>query len=142
MSPPDRFPRSKNFLTDDEDRHRLTVDLRAERGLMELLFTSHENIPVLQVTGDIDMATAPGFDAALEKHSDGFRSPLLIDLTGCPFMDSGALNVLLQAVRRLAGPAWLGVVGANTNLLRVFEIVALTSDPRFRVLKDLSEVAV
>ena len=67
--------------------------------------------------------------------------PIVIDLTDCPFLDSGALNVLLQAVRRLSGEAWLGVVGANRNLRRVFEIVALTADPRFRVFDDLAQAA-
>jgi anti-sigma B factor antagonist len=109
---------------------------------MDISLSSHLGIPVLRVVGDIDMATAPRFDAALEEHSDGFRSPVLLDLSGCPFVDSGALNVLLQAVRRLGGSAWLGVVGANRNLMRVFEIVALTTDPRFRVFGDLSEVPV
>jgi anti-sigma B factor antagonist len=109
---------------------------------MEISLSSHQRIPVLHVTGDIDMATAPRFDAALEEHSDGFRSPVLIDLSGCAFLDSGALNVLLQAVRRLGTESWLGVVGANRNLRRVFEIVALTVDPRFRILENLSEVVV
>ena len=108
---------------------------------MEISLTSHGNIPVLRVTGDIDMATASRFETALEEHSLGFASPVLLDLSGCPFLDSGALNVLLQAVRRLGQTAFIGVVGANRNLLRVFEIVALTADPRFRVLGDLSEVA-
>jgi anti-sigma B factor antagonist len=106
---------------------------------MDISLTSHKDVPVLRVTGDIDMATALQFDSALEEHSHGFRSPLVLDLSGCPFLDSGALNVLLQAVRRLGDSAWLGVVGANRNLLRVFEIVALTADPRFRVLGDVSE---
>jgi anti-anti-sigma factor len=109
---------------------------------MEIFLDSHEDIPVLRVKGDIDMGTAPQFDAALKEHSGDFRSPLLIDLGECAFMDSGALNVMLQAVRRLDGEAWLGVVGANRNLRRVFDIVALSSDPRFRMLEDLSQAIV
>ena len=105
---------------------------------MELSLTTQADLPVLRVTGDVDMATVRGFDAALEEYSGGFRSPLVIALTECPFLDSGGLNVLLQAVRRLEGPAWIGVLGASRNLLRVFDIVALTADPRFRVLDDLS----
>jgi anti-anti-sigma factor len=106
---------------------------------MEIILNSHENIPVLRVKGDIDMGTSPRFDAALKEQSGDFRSPLLIDLSECAFMDSGALNVLLQAVRRLDGNAWLGVVGANRNLRRVFDIVALPADPRFRLFEDLSQ---
>ena len=48
--------------------------------------------------------------------------------------------MLLQAVRHLNGGAWLGVVGPNRNLRRVFDIVGLTSDPRFRLLDDLSDL--
>ena len=105
---------------------------------MDLSVSVHETIPVLHVDGDIDMATAPELAAAIESHSGGHHSPLLIDLTGCPFLDSGGLNVLLQAVRQMDGQSWLGVIGPSHNLRRVLEIVGLTSDPRFRLLDDLS----
>jgi anti-sigma B factor antagonist len=103
---------------------------------MEISLTSRDCIPVLRVSGDIDMATAPLFDAALEEHSGGFRSPVFVDLTECPFLDSGGLNVLLEAMRRLDEPAWLGVIGASRNLRRVFDIVALSADPRFHLVDD------
>jgi anti-anti-sigma factor len=109
---------------------------------MDITLTSRGSIPMLRVAGDIDMVSAPEFEIALEKYSDGFQSPLLVDLSECLFLDSGALNVLLQAVRRLDPPAWLGVTGANRNILRVFEIVALTADPRFRVLDSISDAGV
>jgi anti-sigma B factor antagonist len=108
---------------------------------MELSVSSYESVPVLHVDGDVDMATASALQAALETRTGGFRSPLVLDLGGCSFMDSGGLNVLLQAVRQLDGHAWLGVLGANRNLRRVFEIVGLTSDTRFRLMDDLSELS-
>jgi anti-anti-sigma factor len=107
---------------------------------MQISMTSHESIPVLRVEGDVDMATASSFEAAVNEHSNEYRSPLLLDLTDCPFIDSGGLNVLLQAVRHLEDSAWLGVVGANGNLRRVFEIVGLTSTSQFRVFDDLAAV--
>jgi anti-anti-sigma factor len=107
---------------------------------MDLSVSLHNSIPVLQVDGDIDMATASELAAALEWHSGSCHSSVLIDLTRCPFLDSGGLNVLLQAVRRMEGLSWLGVVGPNRNLRRVFEIIGLASDPRFRLLDDLSEI--
>jgi len=108
---------------------------------MELSISSHENIPVLSVDGDIDVASAPTLEAAVESQSDSYQVPVLLDLTQCAFIDSGGLNVLLQAVRHLNGHGWLGILGANRNLRRVFEIVGLTSDPRFRLLDDLLEVS-
>jgi anti-anti-sigma factor len=105
---------------------------------VDLSVSVHETIPVLRVDGDVDMATAPEFAAAVESHSGGYHSPLLIDLTGCPFLDSGGLNVLLQAVRQMDEQSWLGVIGPSRDLRRVFEIVGLASDPRFRLLDDPS----
>jgi anti-anti-sigma factor len=109
---------------------------------MNISVSSHESIPVLHVDGDVDMATASSFEAAVNQHTHAYRSPVLLDLTECPFIDSGGLNVLLQAVRYLTDSGWLGVVGANTNIRRVFDIVGLTSTSRFRVFDDLSAVSI
>jgi anti-anti-sigma factor len=111
-----------------------------EDGGLQISHSSHGAIPILCVTGDIDMAGAPLLEAAVGNGSQTYNSPLLIDLTRCPFIDSGGLNVLFQAVRRMDGTAWLGAVGANANLRRLFETVGLTTLPRFRVLDDLSDV--
>jgi anti-anti-sigma factor len=108
---------------------------------MDLSVSSHESITVLHVDGDIDMASAPALESSIESRSDSYQSPVLLDLTLCPFMDSGGLNVLLQAVRQFDGHGWIGVLGANRNLRRVFEIVGLTADPRFRLLEDLSDLS-
>jgi anti-sigma B factor antagonist len=111
-----------------------------ERGCMDLSASSHGTTSVLRVDGDVDVASAPEFAAAIEMHSGGYRSTLLVDLSACTFIDSGGLNVLLQAVRQLDAGVWLGVMGPNRNLRRVFDIVGLTSDPRFRLLDDLSDL--
>jgi anti-sigma B factor antagonist len=117
------------------------MSLMAERGGMDLAVSSHESIPVLRVTGDIDMASAPALAAALEQNTANYRSPVLLDLTECSFVDSGGLNVLLQTVRQFDLQAWLGVLGANRNLRRIFEIVGLASDDRFQILDDLPSLS-
>jgi anti-anti-sigma factor len=82
------------------------------------------------------MAGAPALAAAVEQGSDNYCSSLVIDLTECPFIDSGGLNVLLQAIRRLDETTWLGLVGANADLRRVFEIIGLASAPALRLLDE------
>jgi anti-anti-sigma factor len=104
---------------------------------MQISVSSHESIPVLCIKGDLDIASAPGFETAVSEHSNLYQSPLTLDLSECTFIDSGGLNVLLQTIRRLDDLAWLGVAGANDNLRRVFDIVGLTAIPRFRLLDDL-----
>jgi anti-anti-sigma factor len=68
---------------------------------------------------------------------DGFR--LLFDLSECPYLDSGGLSVLLFAFRQVRNRGWIGVIEANRNILRLFEITGLSDSPGFRVFADSSE---
>jgi anti-anti-sigma factor len=90
------------------------------------------------VAGEIDMATAPRLEEAMTASSQGHRCAFLLDLSECPFVDSGGLSVLFQTVRKLDESAWLGVVGADANLRRIFQIVGLTSVPKFLMFDDLA----
>jgi anti-anti-sigma factor len=93
--------------------------------------------PLLEIEGDIDHSSAAAFeravDEALEKHP-----AVLIDLTKCPYLDSGGLAVLLFATRRLDADGWIGVIGSSPNLLRLFEVVGLTANPAFRLFDEVS----
>jgi anti-anti-sigma factor len=107
---------------------------------MRLSVSRDHGLPVLSVAGDLDAAGVHSFAAALDTCSDAYRSSVVIDLTDCAFIDSGGLNVLFQTVRRLDGTAWLGLVGANADLRRVFETVRLTSAPSLRLFDGSSDV--
>jgi len=52
-------------------------------------------------------------------------------------MDSGGLSVLLSLLRRTGSVGFIGVISPCPDLLRIFEIVGLTSDPSFRVFSDV-----
>ena len=66
---------------------------------------------------------------------------LLLDLTNCPYLDSGGLGVILSTVRRQRGSGWLGVINPNANLVRLFQIVGLGGEMGFRIFTDLSDVS-
>jgi anti-anti-sigma factor len=108
--------------------------------IVEIAASSYEGIPLLRVSGELDVVSAPALQRTINSCLDDRAPGLLLDLTECPFIDSGGLSVFLTTVRDLTPERWLGVVGASPNLLRVFTIVGLDSDPRFRVFDDLSEV--
>jgi anti-anti-sigma factor len=108
---------------------------------MEVLETSLSGIPLLQVVGDVDHYTSRLLDAAAHEAfaHDGGR--LIFDFSGCPYLDSGGVGVLLSLIKTVRDIGWVGVIGASQNLLRVFEIVGLLSEPRFRVFANEMEAS-
>ncbi len=82
---------------------------------------------VVQVTGEIDVYTAPLLREELASLIDAEHRELLVDLTGVGFMDSTGLGVLvgaLKKVRTLGGD--LQLVISSEKVLKVFRITALT----------------
>ncbi len=79
---------------------------------------------VVRVHGDLDMATAPGLEEALEGADVSKR--IVIDLSGCTFLDSSAVRALV-ATARAAEPAGgdVALVTRDPGILRVLEIASL-----------------
>ena len=79
--------------------------------------------PVVSVTGELDLATAPVLEEALLGVSDHGKAAVTVDLTGCGFIDLRGLHVLLDARARLVrSNRALVLVTGNPTLLRVFKI--------------------
>lgn len=76
---------------------------------------------VVRVAGELDLATSSELDDALEGADLAGR--VVVDLSGCTFLDSSALRVLVQGAR--AAEAAGGAIALVTNdpgILRVLEI--------------------
>jgi anti-anti-sigma factor len=106
---------------------------------VEVRTLSLTGVPLLEIEGDVDHSSAGKFDRAVEE---SFRAgdPLLIDLTDCPYVDSGGLAVMLSTINRMSPENWMGVIGCNRNVSRLFEIVGLSRHPAFRSFADLRAV--
>lgn len=98
-------------------------------------------LPVLAVTGDVDHSTAPDFGRAVRDTLQSDDPRLIVDLSSCRYIDSGGLAVFLHLVRRIRSDGWLGVMGADRNLYRLFEIVGLMQEPGFRVFTGAEDAA-
>jgi anti-sigma B factor antagonist len=72
---------------------------------------------VIVVRGEIDLATAPAFRAALDEALDG-AGRVEVDLRDTSFMDSSGLAALLAAHRRL-GPSQALVLRNPTREVRL-----------------------
>ena len=109
---------------------------------MRVLESSLSNVPVLKPTGEVDHSNAFILEESVQRalRADGGR--LLLDLSDCPYLDSGGLSVILSTVREVRESGWLGVVAPTPNVLRLFEIVGLTAEPGFRVFFDFDQATV
>ncbi|MFE6037838.1 STAS domain-containing protein [Streptomyces sp. NPDC056452] len=93
--------------------------------------------PVLEITGDLDHATAPELRQAVDRLTLANGHLLVLDLTGLQFVDSSGITALLAA-RNLAteqgGDVALAAVPADTA--RILRIVGL--DRVFTLYPDAS----
>lgn len=98
----------------------------------------HESgVPVVSVTGEIDLATAPVLEEALLGVADGTPGAVIVDLTRCDFIDLRGLRVLLAARERLErSDRPLALVAGNPSLLRVFKITRV--DDLFEIYPSLA----
>ncbi|MDO8211602.1 STAS domain-containing protein [Conexibacter sp. CPCC 206217] len=80
---------------------------------------------VLAVRGELDLFTAPELKTRLRDHTDGAgpTQDLVVDLSGCAFVDASGCQVLLRAARRLSAQSRRLVVvntsGSNARILNV-----------------------
>jgi anti-anti-sigma factor len=82
---------------------------------------------LLTVQGEVDLATAPELQAALESALPPERARVVIDLRGVTFLDSTGLALLLRYDRKaaLAGRRVV-VVKGPPQVQRAFELTGLS----------------
>jgi anti-sigma B factor antagonist len=108
---------------------------------MEIRGESLLGVPLLAISGDVDHSTASELDQAVQQTLAPEDQRLIVDLTSCRYIDSGGLAVFLYLARRVRPDGWLGVVGADRNIHRLFEIVGLMQEPGFRMFARREEAA-
>ena len=85
-------------------------------------------VPVIAVSGEIDVATAPQLREQLQQVIARGEATIVLDLLGVTFLDSTALGVIVGALKRcrdLGGD--LQVVVSDPRIVKIFEITGLTS---------------
>ena len=70
--------------------------------LFDMERTTVAGRPALTVRGELDIAAAPQFAAAVETALDGAPSALVVDLTATTFLDSSGARCLIRAAKRAA----------------------------------------
>jgi anti-sigma B factor antagonist len=82
---------------------------------------------VLQVTGEVDVYTAPMLREQIRELAAKGAVHLITDLSQVGFLDSTGLGALVGGLRRLRGAGGsLALVISTPRILRIFEITGLT----------------
>lgn len=94
-------------------------------------------VPVVSVTGELDLTTAPVLEEALLGLFDAAAGAVIVDLARCSFIDLRGLRVLLAArevLERQDRP--LALVAGNPSVLRIFKITRVAE--RFEIYPSLA----
>jgi anti-sigma B factor antagonist len=85
-----------------------------------------EHTRLVALAGELDLYSADAFRGALDDALTDGATRLVIDLGEVDFIDSVALGVLANAMKRLrALGGGLAVISGNQQIVRVFEITGL-----------------
>ena len=101
--------------------------------------TSLHGVPVLTIVGEADHTIGPELKQAVRGALDSGGAHIFLDLGLCPYLDSGGLNVIVQLVHDVGPAGWVGVIQASSMILRLLELVGLTTYGRLRVFEDLED---
>ena len=81
---------------------------------------------VVWVAGELDLYTAPELERALLAAAGDGAGMVVVDFSGCTFVDSSAVRVLVEANRRLEqANGTLKIVAAAPAVRRPFELTGL-----------------
>jgi anti-anti-sigma factor len=96
--------------------------------------------PVVSVVGEVDLAAVLALEQALLGVTEDRTGDVIVDLTGCTFLDSRGLGALNAARARLErSERRLALVLANRSVLRVFHITRF--DELFEIYPSLRAAA-
>jgi anti-sigma B factor antagonist len=97
--------------------------------LLDLHVTASGGYTVVEVGGEIDLASAPQLRDCLHQTIDAGSRQLVVDLRQVSFIDSEGLGVLVGARRHLLRyghhDGGIQLVGANGLVLRVLRVTGL-----------------
>jgi anti-sigma B factor antagonist len=116
---------------DSETLHRRrATPVSKKDDLMDLSFDirDDEGVPVLAVTGEIDVYTAPSLREQLVALSQGSSTTAVVDLSDVSFVDSTGLGVLVSGLKRFREAGGdLPLVVTQPQILKVLEITGLAT---------------
>jgi anti-sigma B factor antagonist len=95
---------------------------------MQVVIEQHPRLLLVAISGRLDTASAPAFDAELAPLLAQPNPQILLDLTGVSYISSAGLRSMLQLVKHASAHAGrLGIFGASPQIMEVVEISGFPS---------------
>jgi anti-sigma B factor antagonist len=106
--------------------------------------TRREDCELLEVEGELDIATAPRMLAALNEAFSDLSLPLVVDLSKVSFIDSTGLALLMNAHRRvLRRGQGFAILCPQGPISRMFEIADMVESLRvYRTMTAARQAAI
>jgi anti-sigma B factor antagonist len=87
-----------------------------------------EGLPVIDVSGEVDIYTTPQFKEAVNEILQQGHIHIIINLTDVSYMDSSGFGTLLSATKRLRPQnGGIYLVGCNEAVSRMLDITRLNT---------------
>lgn len=96
-----------------------------------------DGVAVLRVGGDIDLATVPALEAAIDEALVERPTALVIDLSGVDFLASAGLQALVATHNNVSESARFAVVANSAATSRPIQLTGL--DQIFQLYPTLDE---
>jgi anti-anti-sigma factor len=109
-------------------------------GTVEIESSHLAGVPLLRLRGELDHGTATKLQAALDEVDEGDATRcIFLDLEHLSYMDSGGVSVFLRLLRKLEARGWVGLIGTDDRIRRLFVITGLANHPHLRFFQGEEE---
>lgn len=93
---------------------------------MQITERTEDTIPIVSITGDIDLENSPKLREYLKPKASQKTPRLLLDFTGVSYIDSSGLATLIEYFQSVQGfGGKLALASLSPRVKNVFEIVRL-----------------
>ena len=94
--------------------------------VMQIAERTEEDIPIVSITGDIDLESSPKLRDFLKAKAAQKTPRLLLDFAGVNYIDSSGLATLIEYFQSVQGSSGkLALAALSPRVKNVFEIVRL-----------------
>jgi anti-sigma B factor antagonist len=102
--------------------------MNAEDYRLETNVRKANGIPILEVSGEIDLSTAPEFKRSLNQVIDEGHQDIVVDMKDVTYMDSSGFGTLLGITKRLRPEGGsVSLIGCNDAIQRMLRITRLNT---------------
>jgi anti-sigma B factor antagonist len=105
-----------------------TKELSVEEPRLETQIRNVGGVPIIDVSGEIDLYTAPVFKRALNQTIDDGHHDIVVNMAEVSYMDSSGFGTLLGITKRVRPDGGtVNLIGCNDAIHRMLKITRLNT---------------